>query len=168
MHEHEKSFRSLIVPHFDSGYNLACWLVKNEMDAADVFQDSCIKALRHITAIQTDNSKGWFLKIVRNTAFTFLKKKDPHVDEIENTPDPALNPEDMLVKSQSENELRSALESLPPLYREVLILREIEEESYESIAEILQIPNGTVMSRLSRARIALKEKLSAKGVKHER
>jgi RNA polymerase sigma-70 factor (ECF subfamily) len=158
-------FRQLIVPHFDAAYNLARWLTGNDADASDVLQDSSIKAFRFIADLNSENPRGWFFQIVRNTSYTMLKNKKAFIEiELEkDIADPSPNAEDTMAKGATAKELHQALDELSVPYREILILRELEEASYEEIAEILQVPLGTVMSRLARARDQLRKKLSLKG-----
>jgi RNA polymerase sigma factor (sigma-70 family) len=161
----EIRFRQLIVPHFEAGFNLARWMTQSEADASDVLQDASMKALRFIDGLKSENPRAWFLTIIRNTAYTLLKSKKLHVefDPERESEDERPNAEDLLVENASAQELHGALSELALPYREILILRELEELSYEEIAEMLQVPQGTVMSRLARAREMLKRKLILKG-----
>ncbi len=163
----EVKFRQLILPHFEAAFNLARWLTKSEVDASDVLQDASIKAFRYINTMKSEHPRAWFLQIVRNTSYTLLKSKKMYVEmdfenEIEDT-NP--NAEEILSEHTSALELHEALNELAVPYREILILRELEEMSYEEIAEMLQVPLGTVMSRLARGRELLRKKLILKGTK---
>ena len=115
--------------------------------------------------MQLDNPRAWFLQIIRNTAYTRIKgrKNTVEFDYDKDIEDPVPNAESMLLEKVNGQELHNALDELPTQYKEILILRELEELSYEETAEILQVPLGTVMSRLARARNHLKKKLTAKG-----
>ncbi len=155
------------MPHLDAAYNLARWLVGNNHDAEDIVQDACVRAFRFGGGFRGGSSRSWLLAIVRNTAFTWLKKNRPPVmvpiddDELEEIEDPnrANNP----VYGADSDILRAALEALPPEFREALVLRELEGFSYKEIAEVAEVPVGTVMSRLARARRQLQEYLREKG-----
>ena len=162
--DHDK-FKQLIAPHFDAAFNLARWLTGSEAEASDVLQDSSIKAFRFLNKMQLDNPRSWFLQITRNTAYTIIKgrKNTVEFDYDKDIEDPVPNAESMLLEKVNGQELHNALDELPTQYKEILILRELEELSYEETAEILQVPLGTVMSRLARARNHLKKKLTAKG-----
>jgi RNA polymerase sigma-70 factor (ECF subfamily) len=157
----EAKFRRLIVPHFETAFNLAYWLTQNEADASDILQDASVKAFRFIDTLQSENSRAWFLQIIRNTSYSLLKSRKSYVefDFEKDIQDETPNAEDALLENQNAKDLHKALDELPVPYREILILRELEELSYDEIAETLQIPEGTVMSRLARARDLLKKKL---------
>ena len=164
--QNDIKFRQLIVPHFEAAYNLARWLTGNDTDATDVLQEASLKAFRFMESLKSENPRAWFFQIVRNTSYTVLKarKKYVELDFEKDIEDLRPNPEGLLLQDVTAKELYEALDELPVQYREVIVLREIEETSYEDIAAILQIPSGTVMSRLARARGLLKKKLIAKGV----
>lgn len=155
-------FNQVVLPHLDAMYNLARWSTKNEHDAEDVVQDACLRALRFIGSFRGDDSRAWVLSIVRNTCATWLGKNrhsaaPPLQEEIEDTGDS--NPEQIALRRVEIDLLRQALEDLPDEFREVIVLREIENLSYEEIAAVVGTPVGTVMSRLSRARKRLQERL---------
>ena len=159
------------MPHLDAAYNLARWLVRSEHAADDVVQESYLRALRYFGSFHGEDAKPWLLGIVRNTCYTWLRDNsgaaqtleydDEHEMEAAQagiTPGPD-NPERLLSIKQDSALLNAAIAGLPPVYREVLILRELEEMSYAEIARIAAIPHGTVMSRLSRARTLLRTAL---------
>jgi RNA polymerase sigma factor (sigma-70 family) len=148
--------------HLDAAYNLARWLMRNEHDAEDVVQEAYLKAFRHLAAFRGEDGRAWLLAIVRNTCYDRLRQSgardDSAFDEgIHSVGQPTPNPESSLLARENAELLREALAELPPEYREVLVLRELEELSYTEIACITRIPIGTVMSRLSRARKRLQE-----------
>jgi RNA polymerase sigma factor (sigma-70 family) len=156
----------LVLPHLDAGYNLARWLMRSDQDADDVLQEASIKAFRFIQQCRGDNPKGWFLTIVRNAAFSWLRSnRVPEVivavDEDDTPSDLAAlaadphTPETLMLEDEARRGMDDAIRALPAAYREVLILREHEEMSYKEIAEVTGTPIGTVMSRLARARMAL-------------
>ena len=162
----DEIFKRKIAPHFDSAYNLARWLTHSDADAADILQEAAIKAFRFLASLENENSKAWFLAIVRNTAYSWLRKNKDYVD-IEETFDlaaPEASAEVQLSESINAQMLHQALDRLTPTYKEIIVLRELEEMAYEDIAVILHVPLGTVMSRLSRARAQLKKTLITLGV----
>src|ERR1700674_5646568 len=139
---------------------MARWLSGSASDAEDIVQEACLRAYRGIGGFRGDNARAWVMKIVRNTAFTWLKKhRDPLLVSIENSDedgefhaaDPT-TPESALIERADGARLESAIASLPPLFRETLVLRELQGFDYRAIGEITGVPIGTVMSRLARAR----------------
>jgi RNA polymerase sigma-70 factor (ECF subfamily) len=160
------SFEQAVLPHLDAAYNLARWLMRNEQDAQDVAQEAYLRAFRFFPGFRGGDARAWLLKIVRNTCYTWLHANRPlqeaaEFDENLSPPDScALNPEEAVLQNDSNTQLRKALEKLPPNYREVVILRELEGMSYKEIANITGMPAGTVMSSLSRARDRLRQILT--------
>jgi RNA polymerase sigma-70 factor, ECF subfamily len=172
-------FEATVMPHLDAAYNLARWLVKDEHAAEDVVQDAYLRAFRYFGSFRGIDARPWLLGIVRNSCYSWLETakrskgqvefdENHEMDEsmdIEIMPGRAENPETVWVRKAEKAELNAAIRSLPVCFREVLILREIEEMPYDTIATAMQIPIGTVMSRLSRARnllrIALETTLGA-------
>ena len=152
------NFEEAVMPHLDAAYNLARWLTRNEDDAQDMVQEAYLRAFRFFGGFYGTDARAWLLTIVRNTCYTWLKRKqapefacdfeEAVMTKESDTPDPESSHE-MKVQAQLINE---AIEKLPVEFREVVILRELEELSYKEIALITGIPIGTVMSRLSRAR----------------
>lgn len=175
MQDRARQFEAIALPHLDAAYNLARWLLRNEQAADDVVQEAFFRALRYFGSFHGDNAKPWLLGIVRNTCFTWLQDNrgaeqmlefDEDRDSAEQDLAPARstdNPEQLLSQKQDGAALNAAIESLPAAFREVLILRELEELSYDEIARIAGIPAGTVMSRLSRARALLRAALVKAG-----
>lgn len=152
-------FEELALPLFDRLYNFAHWLTHNREEAEDLVQETYVKALRGFGSFEVGtNFKAWIFRILRNTFLnsrTGLKAATVPLDISEE--DPALaahheTPETILIERSSERILQDAIEELPVTYREVLLLCEVEEMSYQEMATALGIPIGTVMSRLSRAR----------------
>ena len=162
------SFEALMLPHLDAAHNLAKWLLRNEQDAQDVVQEAFLRAFRSFSGFHGSNGRAWLLTIVRNTSYTFLKKNravdltTPFDEEIHESGDESVSPATILERSEDAELIRDAMDELPTEFREILTLRHQEGLSYKEIAEIAQIPSGTVMSRLARARAKLKECLAAR------
>lgn len=161
-------FEQSVLPHLDAAYNLARWLTRNEQDAEDMAQESYLRAFRFFDGFRGTDARAWLLAIVRNTCYTWLQQNrgretmasfDEEIHTIENE---ASNPAKLVLKSDDREMLKEALEELPVEFREVVVLRDLEELSYKQVAEIANIPLGTVMSRLARARERLKRILCAR------
>lgn len=168
--DQQSQFEAIVLPHLDAAYNLARWLAGNDHDAADIVQEASLRAFRFVAGFRGGNSRSWLLTIVRNTAYTWLKKNHaPAViqmadDELTEIEDPAAPAADVaLLQKANADVLRAAIEALPVEYREALVLRELEGLAYKDIAGVAGVPIGTVMSRLARARKQLQETLTAKG-----
>jgi RNA polymerase sigma-70 factor (ECF subfamily) len=170
----KQRFAEVVLPHVDDALALARWLTGNRTDAEDVVQEACIRAFRAISSIRDANPRAWLLAIVRNTAFTWIAKNRPKVmvttDDEETfgrvgleMVEPQASPETVLIEKADSEHLHNAIAALPIAYREVLVLREIEELSYQEIAKALSIPIGTVMSRLARARNLLIQRIELAG-----
>jgi len=149
--------------HLDAAYNLARWLARDERDAEDVVQEACLRAFRFFPGFHGGNARAWLLAIVRNTYYTWLEKNRAQASNVEFTDDTvaavdydlattADSVERLLQEDDTRQLVRRALEMIPPEFREVIVLRELEDLSYREIAQVADIPLGTVMSRLSRAR----------------
>jgi len=158
-------FELVVLPHLDAAYNLARWLVRNPHDAEDVVQEACLRAVRFFGGYQEGNARAWLLRIVRNAAYSFLEKKRPVelAEEFDETihigESVERDAETALLQSVESRILQEALEDLPVRFREALILRELEGLSYKEIAEVMDVPIGTVMSSLARGRTQLRERL---------
>lgn len=158
-------FEEAVLPHLDAAYNLARWLTHNEKDAEDVVQEACLRAIRHFSSFKGGDGRPWLLAIVRNTFYTWIKhnrlpEAETNFDDgIHPEPQYIDDPETLLLRETDKQVVRSALLRLPVEFREVIILREFEELSYKEIADVVQIPRGTVMSRLARARKRLAQML---------
>jgi len=158
-------FEELAMPLFDSLYNFARWLVHNSNDAEDLVQETYLKALRSFGSFQPGtNFRAWIFQILRNTFLTSCSKLERRMtvamDSEEGGPELAVDtetPETILMNRSNSQLVQRAIDDLPVHYRETLLLCEVEEMSYQEIAEILSIPIGTVMSRLARARKAVRE-----------
>jgi RNA polymerase sigma-70 factor (ECF subfamily) len=150
-------FEQLVLPHLDAAYNLARWLTRDNHDAEDVVQDASIRALRYIGSLHGSEARAWFLTIVRNTFYDWLGRNRPAEivqDDatIAAAVDPGFDPQQSAIRGAERRVLADAIAALPLQYREVLVLRELEDLSYKEIARVADIPVGTVMSRLARAR----------------
>ena len=159
-------FEEVILPHLNAAYNLARWLTRNEQDAQDVVQEAYLRAFRFFDGYHGGDGRSWVLEIVRNTCFTWLRREKRNVttavfDEAAHTLRASgvhgLNQEEALVEAAKRTILRDCIEGLPDEFREVIVMRELEEMSYRQIAEATRLAAGTVMSRLSRARKRLEE-----------
>lgn len=159
-------FEEVILPHMDAAYNLARWLTRNDHDAEDLVQESYLRAFKFFGTFHGANARGWLLTIVRNTCYTWFRENRAEElttsfnEEIHSTEADPFDPQKLLLQRESSQLLKQALEELPLEFREVLVLRELEGLSYKEIAVIADIPPGTVMSRLARARTRLKQCLS--------
>jgi len=156
--DQQAQFEEVVLPHLDAAYNLARWLAGNEHDAEDIVQEAFLRAFRFMGGFRAGNSRSWLLTIVRNTAYTWLRKNHGPIvylgeDELAEIEDPAaLGGDVALLRNADAGRLRAALQQLPVEFREALVLRELEGLSYKEIAEVADVPIGTVMSRLARAR----------------
>ena len=161
------SFEDLALPLLDSLHNFARWIARNPNDAEDLVQETYLKALRGFASFEPGtNFRAWMFQILRNTFWSSCSKLERRMtvamDLEEEGPAVAVEnetPETVLMKRSDSSLLQNAIDNLPVHYRETLLLCEVEEMSYREIAEILSIPTGTVMSRLSRARKAVRESL---------
>jgi RNA polymerase sigma-70 factor (ECF subfamily) len=152
-------FEQLVLPHLDAAYNLARWLARDVDDAEDVVQEACLRALRYVASLDGRSARAWFLTIVRHAFYDWCRRNRPASmerdgnDAVDAAADPdAIDPEQAMVRIAEARVLSDAIAALPLPFREVLVLREIEDLSYKEIARVLDIPIGTVMSRLARAR----------------
>ncbi len=162
-------FEELAMPLFDSLYNFARWLVRNQNDAEDLVQETYLKALRSFASFQPGtNFRAWMFKILKNTFLSSCSKLERRMtvamDSEEDSPvlpATSVTPESLLIERSGNDAVRYAIEQLPVIFREVILLCDVEDASYREIAEILSIPIGTVMSRLARARKAVRESLGS-------
>ena len=168
-------FEGIFLPHLDAAHNLARWLVRNPQDAEDVVQEAYLRAFRFQEGYRGGDARAWLLKIVRNTSYSFLGKKRPpeSAEEFDETmhrePVERPNVEAALIRDAESRVVREALQELPANFREILVLREFEGLSYKEIAQIVDVPIGTVMSSLARGRTQLRELIvrnRQQGVRH--
>ena len=169
--DRKRRFELLALPHLDAAYNLARWLAGNATDAEDVVQEAYLRAFRYFDAWQGGNFRVWLLTIVRNSFITWVKENrgsrlvfhpDTPAGDTADTEEtawsnPPRDPESLLLERIDSQVLARLMQRLPAEYREVLLLREVEDLSYKEIAKVTEVPIGTVMSRLARARLALRK-----------
>jgi RNA polymerase sigma factor (sigma-70 family) len=169
--DRSRRFELLALPHLDAAHNLARWLAGNPTDAEDVVQNAYLRAYRYFDTFQGGNFRVWLLTIVRNAFVTWVRENrsgrmvfvpDTPLAESADTDETAWgtkprDPEALLMDSIDSQTLNRLMEKLPSEYREVLLLREVEDFAYKEIADVIGVPMGTVMSRLSRARLALRK-----------
>jgi RNA polymerase sigma-70 factor (ECF subfamily) len=168
-------FEEVFLPHLDAAYNLARWLLRNDQDAEDCVQDAYMRAYKAFPRFRGGDGKAWFMTIVRNVCYTAIKKlrshetAEPFDEEIHYATDDVMKTDAFRQKANAET-LQRGLEQLPPEFREMIVLHDLQGHSYKEIAAIVCIPIGTVMSRLARARDRLRSEIiasSAKETSHE-
>ena len=160
-------FEGLAMPLLDSLYNFARWLAQNQTDAEDLVQETYLKALRSFALFQPGtNFRAWMFRILRNTFLSSCSKLERRMtvamdseEDFPVLPATSVTPESLLIERSGNDAVRCAIEQLPVIFREVILLCDVEDASYREIGEILSIPIGTVMSRLARARKAVRESL---------
>jgi RNA polymerase sigma-70 factor (ECF subfamily) len=171
--EQNRRFQELVLRHLDAAYNLARWLARNDDDAKDIAQEAYLRAFRFFGGFHGDDARAWLLAIVRNTYYTWrtthrsrthdesFEEETHGLGESSTILDGASNgnPEVLLMQQASKRIINTALERLPLESREMIVLRELEDLSYKEIATIVEVPIGTVMSRLARARGLLRAAL---------
>lgn len=156
--------------HLDSAHNLARWITRDAVMARDAVQDGCLRAFRGFDRMHGPNARSWFLAVIRNTCIDLLREQqgraveEVYDDELHGSgaaPDDggAITPEDIAARASDARWLRGCIDALPREYREVVVLRELEELSYKEISTIVDIPIGTVMSRLARGRDLLQQRV---------
>jgi RNA polymerase sigma-70 factor, ECF subfamily len=161
-------FEQAILPHLDAAYNLARWLTRNEEDAKDMVQEAYLRAFKFFDGFHGVDGRAWLLSTVRNTCYTWLAQNrrsqttTSFDEEIHGVDEETLNPAALAIRSGNLEILRESLEKMPEEFREVIVLRDLEEMSYKQIAEVINVPLGTVMSRLARARACLKHILCSR------
>jgi RNA polymerase sigma-70 factor, ECF subfamily len=156
-----ESFDDVVLPHLDAAYRLARWLMRDEHDAEDVLQEASLRALRYFRTFVGGDGRAWFLRIVRNTCYGWRSHRDQaptdSFDEEQHSSErPQSDPETLLLQTDDARLIARALSSLPDHFHQLLVLRELEGLSYRELSDVIGIPMGTVMSRLSRAREALR------------
>lgn len=166
--ENRQRFVAIALPHLGAAYNLARWLTRNDHDAEDVVQEACLRAMRHFGGFRGEQVRPWLLQIVRHTCYSWLKENRPaEVVAFDDNDEPgresaapaADEPHAIAQRKADRAQINQAIAGLPIAYREVLVLRELEDLSYKDIARIADVPLGTVMSRLARARALMQQAL---------
>jgi RNA polymerase sigma-70 factor, ECF subfamily len=172
VHSSAEEFERLALPHAGAALTLARALVRNEADAEDVVQEAFMRGLKYFRGFSGEHPRAWLLSIVRNVAYALLRKdgRAEPVEAFDEEREPAPSPwsaearpdtpEALLLRAVDGDAVQRALAALPAEFREVVVLREVEQCSYKEIADIAEVPIGTVMSRLSRARKLLQTRLS--------
>ena len=162
-------FERIVAPHLDAAYNFARWLTRDERNAEDICQEACLRAFKSLDGFQGDSGRAWLMAIVRNTFYTWHEKNKADAAAVPFDEDGTIAGEELeasvesmeriLQQRDARRRVNAALERLPEDFREVIVLRELEDFSYKEIAEIASVPIGTVMSRLARARKLLLQHL---------
>ena len=168
MNDRTRLFEAATLPHLGAAYNLARWLLRDDQHAHDAVQEAYLRAFRFFDGLRGASARPWLLGIVRNACYDWMRQHrtlDEHLefDELRDTesasPPASADPAALWEQRAQRGRVNAAIEALAPPFREVIVLRELEEMSYEDIADVAGIPIGTVMSRLSRARAALRVSL---------
>jgi RNA polymerase sigma factor (sigma-70 family) len=164
--DERRRFEDVTLPHIDAAYNLARWLTQNEHAAEDVVQEAYLRAARYFASFRGGSGRAWLLGVVRRSAFDWLTKHRgkgvlAFNEEMHDRGDESENPEQLALRKADQISVRQALEELPLPLREVIVLRELEGMSYQEIANLTELPKGTVMSRLARGRQRLQRRLAA-------
>jgi RNA polymerase sigma-70 factor (ECF subfamily) len=168
-------FEELAMPLFDSLYNFARWLVHDSSDAEDLVQETYLKALRGFGSFHRGtNFRAWIFQILRNTFLSSRSRLERRMtvaidseEDFPALPATSATPESLLIERSGNDAVQCAIEQLPVILREVILLCDVEDASYREIAEILSIPIGTVMSRLARARKTVRKTVRCEGVFQE-
>lgn len=172
--ERRQQFERLVLPYLDDAYNLAHWLMRSDAESQDAVQEAFLRAFRFFGSFHGEDGRAWLLGIVRNTCFTLLERNHRltagvEFDEASHSEEALapgavislpLSPEAAAIAGATRELVERALRELPPEFREVLVLREIQGCSYKEIAAIAAVPMGTVMSRLARARRLMQRTLA--------
>jgi RNA polymerase sigma-70 factor, ECF subfamily len=159
-------FDDAVLPHLDAAYRLARWLLRNDQDAEDAVQEAALRAFKYFRTFSGGNGRAWFLRIVRNTCSGWRGHRydalnDPFDEEQHGSVRPGFDPEALLLQTDDATLIARAMRTLPDRFHRLLVLRELEGLSYRELADVMEIPIGTVMSRLARAREALRGALDS-------
>ncbi|HEU5154073.1 MAG TPA: sigma-70 family RNA polymerase sigma factor [Gemmatimonadales bacterium] len=161
----------MVLPYLDDAYTLARYLVRDPHDAEDATQEAMLKALRHLDQCRADNARPWLFAIVRNTCHTMFRRRGNSAEEVSfdetvhSEEVDAVQPDALMIRAADQEAVQRALAALPLPFREVVVLRELQGLSYKEIAEVADVPIGTVMSRLGRARERLESLLGGSAEK---
>jgi RNA polymerase sigma-70 factor (ECF subfamily) len=165
--EHQEKlqkFERLVLSHMDSAFNLARWFTRNQDEAKDLTQEAMLRAFKAFDRFEGEDGRVWLLTIIRNLYYSSVTRKneahDTFDEQLHSAPEKSDDPESLLLRNIDAETVRRGIEGLPVDFREPLVLREIEGLSYREIASVLEIPLGTVMSRLARARDYLRQALT--------
>ncbi len=179
MNDRTQAFETAVLQHLPAAYNLARWLLRDDRHAEDAVQEACLRAFRFYDDLRGESARPWLLGIVRNACYDWMRQHRHQADELEfdemrdgdtgaagmdRQPPGCGDPAVLWERRALGIRVNAAIEALPPAFREVIVLREMEEMSYEDIARIAGIAMGTVMSRLSRARALLRDMLQAEAL----
>jgi len=160
-------FERAVLPHLDDAYTLARYLLRDEHDAQDAVQDAVLRALRYFEGYRDGDSRAWLLAIVRNCCLTWHRRERgtrtivPFTDDTASQLTDSLETDALAIKRSERAAIERAVAALPAEFREVIVLREVQDLSYKEISDVVGVPIGTVMSRLARARKRLASMLSA-------
>jgi RNA polymerase sigma-70 factor (ECF subfamily) len=160
------TFDNIVLPHLPAASRLARWLMKNDHDAEDAVQDAALRAFRYFGTFAGGNGRAWFLRIVRNTCYGRHSRQtpeavDPFDEEFHSGGQALPDPEAQLLRTAGTAQIERAIAALPSRSRDIFVLRELEGLSYQELGEVLNIPAGTVMSALWRARRAVRAALES-------
>ncbi|OWK45332.1 sigma-70 family RNA polymerase sigma factor [Fimbriiglobus ruber] len=163
--DERRQFERATLPHLDAAYNLARWLTRDDHAAEDVVQEAYYRAARYFGSFRGGDGRAWLLGIVRRASFDWLAKRRSQSavvfdEDVHDRGDESMDPAFQAIRESDQVRVRQAVEELPPQLREVIVLRELEGMSYQEIATVTETPIGTVMSRLSRGRRQLQERLT--------
>ncbi len=164
--DEQRQFENVTLPHLDAAFNLARWLTQDEHAAEDVVQEAYLRAARYFGSFRGGDGRPWLLGVVRRAAFDWLSAHRGQGavtfnEDIHDQGDEAADPQQLAFRKSDQHSVRQAVEELPLPLREVIVLRELEGMSYQQIATLTDVPIGTVMSRLSRGRAQLQQRLAA-------
>jgi RNA polymerase sigma-70 factor (ECF subfamily) len=171
--EERRQFEQVTLPHLSAAYNLARWLTRDEHAAEDVVQEAYFRAARNFGSFRGGDGRAWLLGVVRRASFDWLAKRSEPATlalerDVRDHEDKLPNPAFEVIRSDEQESVRTDLVELPDHLREVVVLRELEGMSYQQIAAVVEIPIGTVMSRLSRGRRQLQRRLAARSDEDEK
>jgi RNA polymerase sigma factor (sigma-70 family) len=160
-----RKFERLVLCHMDSAFNLARWFTRNQDDAKDLAQEALLRAFKAFDRFEGDDGRVWLLTIIRNLYYSSVARRPQEQtafdEQIHSSPEASADPESLLLKNADAQAVRKGIEELPAEFRGPLVLRELEGLSYKEIAAVMEVPLGTVMSRLARARDYLRQYLTA-------
>lgn len=168
-----RGFDEVVLPHLDAAYRLARWMMRSEHQAEDVVQEASLRALRYFRTFNGGNGRAWFLRIVRTTAWGWRRRgfqapTDPFDEDQHSNTRPMADPETLLLHTDDVALIERTMRNLPDRFRELLMLRELEDLSYRELADVMDVPIGTIMSGLSRARqafrVALDDEMKRSGI----